>query len=122
MQIERTKLSGLYVISPKIITDERGFFMEVVRSDEFAAADLPRYFAQVNHTRSRKNVIRGLHFQWDKPLGKFIRVLRGETYMVSADIRKKSDTFGKWASLAVSEENKKMIYAPPGFATGFCVC
>jgi dTDP-4-dehydrorhamnose 3,5-epimerase len=121
MQIEATKLSGLAIIAPKVVTDERGFFEEVLRGDKFKKAGLPEHFVQVNHTRSRKNVLRGLHFQWDKPLGKLIRIINGSAWMAIADIRKKSPTFGEWFSLEVSSKNKKMVYAPPGFATGFCV-
>lgn len=121
MVLKETQLKGLYVISPKLISDERGFFMEVVRSDEFEKAGLPVRFIQVNHTSSKHNVLRGLHFQWDKPLGKFIRIIKGSAFMAFVDIRKKSETLGKWFLLEVSEENKKIIYASPGFAAGFYV-
>ena len=121
MQIEETQLKGLYVISPKLISDERGFFMEAIRRDEFEKAGLPTRFVQVNHTSSKQHVLRGLHFQWDKPLGKVIRVIKGSAFMAFVDIRKKSETLGRSFLIEVSEDNKKIIYAPPGFAAGFCV-
>lgn len=120
MTIELTPLQGLVIINPTVFTDERGFFMEVYRKDEFAASKITETFIQENHSSSQKGVLRGLHFQWDKPLGKLIRVISGSAFAVAVDIRKKSPTLGKWFSIALSYENKKAIFVPPGFASGFC--
>ena len=94
--------------------------METFRVDEFRAAGLPDTFVQDNHSRSSKGVLRGLHFQWDPPMGKLMRVTRGSAFLVAVDIRKGSPTLGQWFGLEVSEESKKQIWAPYGFARGFC--
>lgn len=121
MNFERTNLEGLYVLKPKVIEDERGFLMEVYNQKNLRGAGIDVEFVQENHSRSQKGVLRGLHFQWDPPLGKLIRVIRGGAYMVAVDIRKRSETLGQWAAFNMTDENKIEIYAPPGFATGFCV-
>jgi dTDP-4-dehydrorhamnose 3,5-epimerase len=121
MNFGETKLNGLYVIHPEVKGDERGFFMEVFRQDIFKENGLDLQFVQVNHSRSGANVLRGLHFQYDKPLGKLIRVINGCAYVVAADIRKNSKTLGQWFGLELSAENKKLLYVPEGFASGFCV-
>jgi dTDP-4-dehydrorhamnose 3,5-epimerase len=122
MKIEPTSLKDLYVIKPSVIQDSRGFFMEVFRDDLYAEQGLaiPR-IVQQNHSKSSQGVVRGLHFQWDKPLGKLIRVVSGSAFVVAVDIRKKSETLGKWFGLEVSAENKNILYAPAGFASGFAV-
>lgn len=101
--------------------DERGFFQEVFRKDVWAEKGLPTGFVQDNHSSSGKNVLRGLHFQWDPPMGKVMRVTRGEAYLVAVDIRKGSPTLGSWVGYTVNEDNKHQIWAPAGFARGFCV-
>src|SRR3989338_1174512 len=122
MNIEPTAISGLYVVSPEVKGDERGFLMEAYREDAFAAVGITvGKFVQQNQSFSRQGVVRGLHFQWDKPLGKLIRVINGKAFMVAVDIRKKSTTLGRWFSLELSAENKKSLYAPAGFACGFVV-
>jgi len=121
MKIEETKLKGLFVIQPEVKVDERGFFMEVFRRDVFKKNGLDLDFVQVNHSLSVKKVLRGLHFQFDKPLGKLIRVINGEAFVVAVDIRKKSKTFKEWFGIKLSAENKTEMYLPPGFASGFCV-
>ena len=122
MKIESTAISGLYVINPEVKGDERGFFMEVYREDFFAAAGIMiGKFVQQNHSFSQQGIVRGLHFQWDKPLDKLIRVINGRAFMVAVDIRKKSATLGQWFGLELSAENKKLLYAPAGFASGFAV-
>jgi dTDP-4-dehydrorhamnose 3,5-epimerase len=118
--IESRYLEGVIVIVPRILSDVRGFFMETYRSDQFAALGLPTQFVQDNHSYSRKNVLRGLHFQWDPPMGKLMRVSRGTAFLMAVDIRKGSPTLGKWAGVEVSAENKKQVWAPAGFARGFC--
>ena len=121
MTIELTPLAGLTVIHPNVFADERGFFMEVYRQDQLRAEGIDAQFVQCSHSSSKAGILRGLHFQWDKPLGKLIRVIRGRAYVVAVDIRKKSSTLGQWFGIELSYENKKELWAPPGFASGFCM-
>jgi dTDP-4-dehydrorhamnose 3,5-epimerase len=118
--IQSRLLEDVLVLVPRVFTDARGFFMETYRSDEFEHMGLPTRFVQDNHSCSRKGVVRGLHFQWDPPQGKLMRVTHGNAFLVAADIRKGSPTLGKWAGVEVSADNKKEVWAPAGFATGFC--
>jgi dTDP-4-dehydrorhamnose 3,5-epimerase len=118
--IESVHLGEVVVLAPQVMGDSRGFFMETFRTDHFRELGLPTQFVQDNHSRSGKNVLRGLHFQWDPPMGKLMRVTRGAAFLVAADIRKGSPTLGKWIGLEVSEDNKKQVWAPYGFARGFC--
>lgn len=120
MQIETGPLKDLFIITPKVLGDERGFFMEIFKKSILADAGITETFVQDNHSRSSKNIIRGLHFQWEPPMGKLMRVTRGSAFLVAVDIRKNSPTLGQWFGLEVSEENKKQVYAPAGFARGFC--
>src|SRR5215469_11783670 len=94
--------------------------MEVFRTDQFHHLGLPCDFVQDNHSRSSKGVLRGMHFQWDPPMGKLMRVTRGAAFMVAVDVRKHSPTLAQWFGLEVSAENKLQIWAPYGFARGFC--
>jgi dTDP-4-dehydrorhamnose 3,5-epimerase len=111
---------GLIVITPYVFNDERGFFMETYRGDEFGKAGIKEEFVQDNHSKSSKGVVRGLHFQLDpREQSKLVRCTRGEVYDVAVDLRKKSDTFGKWFGVLLTEENRKMLYIPKGFAHGF---
>jgi dTDP-4-dehydrorhamnose 3,5-epimerase len=116
-----TPIEGLYIIEPRVFQDERGFFMESYNKREFGEIGLTMNFVQDNHSKSRKGVLRGLHFQTKHPQGKLVRVTRGEVFDVAVDIRKDSPTFGKWYGVVLSEENKKMFYIPEGFAHGFLV-
>lgn len=120
-EFKPTGIKDLTVIQPLAFGDERGFFMEVFRTDLFSAAGLPAGFSQWNHSGSVKNVVRGLHFQWDPPMAKMMRVTRGLAFLVAVDIRKNSPTLGRWFGENFSEEDKRMLYAPAGFARGFCV-
>ena len=119
--IESRHLNGIVVIQPEVFQDARGFFMESYRSDQFKAHGLPTDFEQDNHSRSAKDVVRGLHFQWDPPIGKLMRVIVGTAFLIAVDIRKGSPSLGKWHGIEVSAENKKLVWAPAGFARGFCV-
>ncbi len=122
MKISHSKLKGCVIIEPRVFGDDRGFFLETfqaVRYEQEAGIDLP--FVQDNHSRSARDVLRGLHFQKTKPQGKLVRVVRGEVYDVAVDIRKGSATFGEWESVILSEDNKKQFWVPPGFAHGFVV-
>ena len=114
-------LNGIVVIMPEVFQDERGFFLESYRADQFKNMDIDLHFVQENHSGSVKNVLRGLHFQWEPPMGKLMRVTAGEAFLVAVDIRKGSPTIGKWFGEIVSAKNRKQIWAPAGFARGFCV-
>lgn len=120
MKIESTPLPDVFVLTPDVHEDERGFFMETHRQDALESAGIDAVFVQDNHSRSlTKNTIRGLNFQWDPPMAKLMRVTRGSAFLVAVDIRKNSPTFGQWFGIEASEENKKQLYAPAGFARGF---
>src|SRR5689334_17167316 len=118
--IESRHLDDVVVLVPEIFNDSRGFFSEVFRTDQFKVLGLPTNFVQDNHSGSSKGVLRGLHFQWDPPMGKLMRVTIGSAFLVAVDVRKGSPTLGQWFGLEVSEENKKQVWAPYGFARGFC--
>lgn len=119
-RIESRALGDVVVLAPEVFQDERGFFLEVFRADQFGNLGLPTAFVQENHSRSKRNVLRGLHFQWDPPMGKLMRVTCGTAYLVAVDIRKGSPTLGQWSGVGVSAQNKKQVWAPAGFARGFC--
>lgn len=114
-------IEGLYVIEPRVFTDERGYFMETYNYEDFKAAGLTMVFVQDNQSKSKKGVLRGLHFQMKHPQGKLVRVLSGTVYDVAVDLRKSSGTYGKYFGVILSDENKKMFYIPEGFAHGFLV-
>jgi dTDP-4-dehydrorhamnose 3,5-epimerase len=122
MNVIKTNIDGVVIIEPKVFGDERGFFLETFQAErykEFAGINMP--FVQDNHSRSGKNVLRGLHFQKTNPQGKLVRVVRGEVFDVAVDIRKGSPTYGQWAGAILSEENKCQFWVPPGLAHGFVV-
>ncbi len=122
IKLESRHLGGdVVVLVPEIFQDSRGFFMETFREDQFKALGLPARFVQENHSRSVKGVVRGLHFQWDPPMGKLMRVTLGTVFLVAADIRKSSPTLGKWVGVIASAENRRQVWAPAGFARGFLV-
>ena len=121
LKIESRQLRDIVVLVPQVFEDARGFFMETFRVDKFQALGLPFEFVQDNHSRSKKGVLRGLHFQWDAPMGKLMRVTYGTAFLAAVDIRKGSPTLGQWFGLEISAENKKQVWAPAGFARGFCV-
>jgi len=121
IQIESRHLGEVVVLVPEIFQDSRGFFMETFREDQFQTHGLPTHFVQDNHSRSAKGVLRGLHFQWDPPMGKLMRVSLGSAFLVAVDIRKGSPTLGKWVGIEASAENRRQVWAPAGFARGFCV-
>jgi dTDP-4-dehydrorhamnose 3,5-epimerase len=120
-KIEGRFLGDVVIVVPDIFQDSRGFFMETFREDQFKALGLPSHFAQDNHSRSVKGVLRGLHFQWDPPMGKLMRVTMGSAFLVAVDIRKGSPSLGKWVGVEASAENRRQVWAPAGFARGFCV-
>lgn len=120
LAVESVHLNDIVVVIPQVNGDERGFFMETFRADQFRKLGLPTEFVQDNHSRSAKGVLRGLHFQWDPPMGKLMRVTHGSAFLVAVDVRKGSPTLGQWFGAEVSAENKKQVWAPYGFARGFC--
>lgn len=121
LSIESRHLNGLAVVVPEVFEDERGFFLEAFRADQFAELELPSEFVQDNHSGSVKGVLRGLHFQWEPPMGKLMRVTVGSAFLVAVDIRKGSPTLGQWFGVEASAKNRKQVWAPAGFARGFCV-
>jgi dTDP-4-dehydrorhamnose 3,5-epimerase len=121
LQIENTGLSGVLLIEPRVFTDDRGFFMETHHYQKYADRGLDVTFVQDNHSHSRQGTLRGLHYQLKQAQGKLIYVVKGEIFDVAVDIREGSPTFGKWLGARLSEENRKQIYVPEGFAHGFCV-
>jgi len=118
-KIESRALDGVVVLVPDLFQDERGYFLEAFRGDRFGELGLPTEFVQENHSCSRKGVLRGLHFQWDPPMGKLMRVTRGRAFMVAVDLRLGSATLGKWFGIEASADNRRQVWAPAGFARGF---
>jgi dTDP-4-dehydrorhamnose 3,5-epimerase len=121
LTLRKTAIPDVKLLEHGVFEDERGFFMEVYRQDQFRDAGLPDTFVQLNHSRSARGVLRGLHFQWEPPMGKLMRVTEGEAFLVAVDIRKDSPTLGRWVGEKVSESNRLQMWAPAGFARGFCV-
>jgi dTDP-4-dehydrorhamnose 3,5-epimerase len=121
VSIEPTGLPGVVVLAPEAFQDERGFFVEVYRRDTFAELGLPSEFVQLNHSKSAGGVLRGLHFQWDPPMGKLMRVTQGRAFLVAVDIRQGSPNLGHWAGVTLDAAEKRQVWAPAGFARGFCV-
>ena len=120
-QFTKTGIEGLVVVEPKVFGDNRGYFMETYNYNDFKAAGLDMVFVQDNQSKSKKGVLRGLHFQKKNPQGKLVRVVSGEVYDVAVDLRRGSDTYGKWYGVLLSAVNKKQFYVPEGFAHGFVV-
>ena len=118
---EETKIEGVYIITPKVFGDERGYFMETYSAKDFKEAGLDYNFVQDNQSSSKKGVLRGLHFQKIHPQAKLVRVLSGEVFDVAVDLREGSNTYGEWVGARLSAENKKQLMIPRGFAHGFLV-
>jgi dTDP-4-dehydrorhamnose 3,5-epimerase len=121
LRIESRHLGDVAVVVPEVFEDSRGFFTETFREDQFRDLGLPTSYVQDNHSRSVKDTVRGLHFQWEPPMGKLMRVTAGEAFLVAVDIRKGSPTLGKWVGICASASNRRQVWAPAGFARGFCV-
>jgi len=121
MRFTPTKISDVVLIEPKVFGDHRGFFMETWQSQVFAEAGIDVPFVQDNHSRSAQAILRGLHYQIERPQGKLVRVIAGEVFDVAVDIRRQSPTFGQWVGERLSAENRRMLWVPPGFAHGFYV-
>ena len=122
MQVIKTEIPDVKIIKPKVFGDQRGFFLETYEQKRYQEMlNINLTFVQDNHSRSQKNVLRGLHFQKENPQGKLVRVVRGEVFDVAVDIRKDSSTYGKWVGVILSEDNKSQLWIPPGLAHGFLV-
>lgn len=121
MRVRETPLAGAVIIEPRVFHDPRGFFLETYHAARYAEAGIHGPFVQDNHSRSQRDTLRGLHFQWRRPQGKLVRVIEGAIFDVALDIREDSPTFGRWVGVTLSAENFRQFYVPPGFAHGFCV-
>lgn len=118
--VTHTPLPGVLIIEPKVFGDDRGFFFESFNLREFReATGVTLDFVQDNHSMSRRGVLRGLHYQIQQPQGKLVRIVKGAVFDVAVDLRRNSETFGKWFGLELSADNRKQLWIPPGFAHGF---
>ena len=116
-----TSIEGVCIIEPTVFGDDRGYFMETYEKNDFEEIGITGEFVQDNQSRSKKGVLRGLHFQKEHSQAKIVRCIKGEVFDVAVDLRPGSKTYGKWEAVVLSEENKKMFYIPRGFAHGFLV-
>jgi dTDP-4-dehydrorhamnose 3,5-epimerase len=121
MKFGRTSIPDVIVLQPEMFGDERGFFMETFRADEFAASGIAGPFVQDNHSGSQQGILRGLHYQIRQTQGKLVRTVFGEIFDVAVDLRRSSSTFGRWEGIRLSAKNKKQLWIPQGFAHGFYV-
>ena len=122
MNVIRTEIPEVLILEPKVFGDSRGFFYESFNAKAFEAeSGVKTQFMQDNHSRSPKGVLRGLHYQIQEPQGKLVRVVIGEVFDVAVDLRQSSPTFKKWVGMRLSEENKRLLWIPPGFGHGFLV-
>lgn len=120
--VTQTNLPGVLVLEPKVFGDDRGFFMESFNARDFSnSTGVNVEFVQDNHSRSAKNVLRGLHYQIQHPQGKLVRVTQGRVFDVAVDLRQSSKHFGQWTGVELTGENHKQLWVPPGFAHGFLV-
>jgi dTDP-4-dehydrorhamnose 3,5-epimerase len=120
MKLVPTRLPGVIIVEPQVFRDDRGFFREVHRDELFRASGLPDRFRQDNHSHSRRDVLRGLHFQLSRPQGKLVTVIRGAVFDVAVDVRVGSPNFGQWVGVTLTEQEPRALWIPPGFAHGFC--
>lgn len=121
MNIRSTALQDVKLIEPDVYGDPRGFFLEYFNQPRFRDEGLDLSFTQLNHSRSGRGVLRGLHYQLRQPQGKLVQVISGEVFDVAVDIRTGSPSFGQWVGEILSDSNHRQLYVPPGFAHGFCV-
>ncbi len=121
MKVTPTALRDVRIIEPRVFGDDRGFFFESWNARALAAAGIDAAFVQDNHSRSRRGVLRGLHYQIEHAQGKLVRCVVGEVFDVAVDLRRSSATFGRSIGVALSAENRRMLWVPPGFAHGFVV-
>jgi len=121
LTVTELALPGVLLLAPRVFRDERGFFLETFQQERYATHGLDAAFVQENHSRSRRGILRGLHFQRQRPQGKLVRVARGVVYDVAVDLRVGSPTFGQHVSATLSDEDHRQLWLPPGIAHGFCV-
>lgn len=121
MKVNKCNLEGILLIEPNAYADDRGFFLESFEQERYLELGIVEEFVQDNHSRSRKNVLRGLHFTRNKPQAQIVTVMRGRIFDVVVDIRKESPTFGRWFGAELSDEGPRQVYIAHGFAHGFCV-
>jgi dTDP-4-dehydrorhamnose 3,5-epimerase len=121
MRVHATALPEVLLLEPDIYSDDRGFLLQAFNAERFAEAGLPAHFVQENHSRSRRNVVRALHYQLASPQGKLVTAIHGRVFDVAVDIRVGSPTFGKWTSAMLDGEQPRYLWIPPGFAHGFAV-
>jgi dTDP-4-dehydrorhamnose 3,5-epimerase len=121
MKICKSPFQGILIIEPKLFEDSRGFFLESFQVDRYRDGGMPTNFIQDNHSRSSKGVLRGMHFQINRPQAQIVTVIRGHIYDVCVDLRFNSSTFGDWYGIELFEKGRSQIYMEPGFAHGFCV-
>ena len=121
MKFTRLTIPDVILVEPDVFGDERGFFMESWHKKKFEEGGIDTDFVQDNHSRSGQFILRGLHYQIKQPQGKLVRVIKGEVFDVAVDIRRSSPTFGQWVGEILSEDNKRMLWVPPGFTHGFLV-
>lgn len=121
MKVLPTELDGVLIIEPKVIGDQRGFFMEIFQRQRYREAGIDTEFVQDNISFSVRHTLRGLHYQYPNAQAKLVQVLQGEIYDVAVDIRQGSPTFGRWTGVILSQENQRQFFLPGGFAHGFCV-
>jgi dTDP-4-dehydrorhamnose 3,5-epimerase len=121
MKVQSTQIPGVLIVEPTVFGDDRGFFLESFNEREMCSIGIDAHFVQDNHSRSQRNVLRGLHYQISQPQGKLVRVISGKVYDVAVDVRRDSQAFGKWVGVELSAENKRMLWMPPGLAHGFVV-
>ena len=121
MEVRATDLPGVLIIEPRVFGDDRGFFLETFSAQRYAEHAINGPFVQDNWSRSRRGVLRGLHYQLQNTQGKLVQVVRGEIFDVAVDLRRSSPAFGRWTGTTLSEQNKRQFWIPPGFAHGFVV-
>lgn len=121
MQFIPTTIPDVLILEPKVHGDYRGYFMETWRQSDFARLNLPTTFVQDNQSKSQQGILRGLHYQLNKPQGKLVRVVSGEIFDVAVDMRRSSPTFGHWDGVRLSSDNRRQLWVPAGFAHGFYV-
>ena len=121
MKVQPTQIAGVLIVEPTVFGDDRGFFLESFNRRAMREIGIDAHFVQDNHSRSQRNVLRGLHYQIGQPQGKLVRVVSGTVFDVAVDLRRNSPTFGRWVGVELSAENKRMFWMPPGMAHGFIV-
>ena len=121
MTIVDTPMDGVVVLEPRVFKDDRGFFLETYRQDRLAALGITHRFVQANQSRSMRDTLRGLHWQWRRPQAKLVRVVTGTIFDAVVDVRRSSPSFGRWVGVELSAANFRQLYVPVGFAHGFCV-